>query len=387
MIMGKWSVKWILVYIMALVYLVMMSANASVSPVVPGLPYQVSTLASGLDAPWSMVFLPDQGLVDNRLPEKSLLVTERSGQLRQIKAGQVSEPIKGVPDVFYRGQGGLLDIKLHPDYEQNGWLYLSYAHGSKDANALRLMRARLQGLTLIEQQVLFTVTPAKNTPVHYAGRIAFLPDKTLLLTTGDGFNFRESAQKKSSLLGKIVRLNDDGSIPDSNPFFTEEGAHPAIWSLGHRNPQGLVYDSRRQQVFSHEHGPKGGDEINIIEPGKNYGWPVITYGRDYSGATITPYKEYPGMEQPFVDWTPSIAPSSLLVYRGAMFPELEGDLLATTLKSRELRRVKMEGSQVTGQESLLTDLEQRLRHIEVDSEGAIYLLTDQGDLLKVTRKQ
>lgn len=166
----------------------------------------------------------------------------------------------------------------------------------------------------MDQQVLFTISPVKDTPVHYGGRIAFLPDTTLLLSSGDGFDYRESAQKGNRLLGKIIRLNDDGTIPDDNPFVAASKVQSAIWSLGHRNPQGLVYDAGRKQVFSNEHGPKGGDEINIIEPGKNYGWPVITYGRDYSGANITPYKKYPGMEQSFVDWTPSIAPSSLAVY-------------------------------------------------------------------------
>ena len=375
--MGKLPVKWIVAYIMALVCLVLMVSRVG-ADVVPQSPvYQVTTLVEELDSPWSMVVLRDS----------SLLVTERTGQLRRIHNGKVSEPVEGVPEVFYRGQGGLLDIKLHPDFERNGWLYLSYAHGTRDANALRLMRAKLQGSKLIDQQVLFTVTPSKNTPVHYGGRIAFLPDKTLLLSTGDGYDFRESAQKKESLIGKIVRLNDDGSIPEDNPFLGEKNAHPAIWTLGHRNPQGLVYDIRRKQVISHEHGPKGGDEINIIEAGKNYGWPVITYGKDYSGATITPYTEYPDMEQPFVDWTPSIAPSSLAVYYGTMFPELEGDLLATTLVSRELRRVRMDGNKVAGQESLLTSPDQRLRHIELDRDGAIYLLTDQGNLFKVTRKK
>ena len=349
----------------------MVSASADT----PSLKYRLVTVTDDLKSPWSMAFLPDQ----------SILVTERTGQLRHIKEGLVSKPVKGVPEVFYRGQGGLLDIKLHPDYEQNGWLYLSYAHGKRSANALRLMRAKFKGDQLTEQQVLITITPNKDTPVHYAGRIAFLPDNTLLLTTGDGFDYREEAQKKNSQLGKILRLNDDGSIPQGNPFVSEPDSSPAIWTYGHRNPQGLVYDSERKLVISHEHGPKGGDEINIIEPGKNYGWPVITYGRDYSGAIISPFTQYEGMEQPFVDWTPSIAPSSMAVYYGEMFPELNGDLLVTTLKSRELRRVKMNGNSVSHQESLLTDLKQRLRHIEIDKSGVIYLLTDRGKLLRVEK--
>ncbi|MRI34225.1 glucose dehydrogenase [Endozoicomonas sp. OPT23] len=335
---------------------------------------RVSTVISGLQTPWSMA----------ELPSGEFLVTERAGQLKLVR-GDKAESITGVPEVYFAGQGGLLDIKLHPNYQNNGWLYLSYAFGKRSKNALKLMRAKLRDNRLVEQQQLLTVTPFKDTPVHYAGRITFLPDNSLLLTSGDGFDYRESAQKKDSLLGKIIRINDDGTTPEDNPFVAEKNTISIIYSLGHRNPQGLVYDSKRNVVFSNEHGPAGGDEINIIEAGKNYGWPVITYGRDYSGAQITPFREYPGMEQPLVNWTPSIAPSSMTVYYGEMFPEFQGDLLNTTLKTRELRWVDLDGTKPVKQVSLLKNLNQRFRHIEVAQDGSLLLLTDSGQLLRVDK--
>ena len=336
--------------------------------------FKVVEIATGLNSPWSLAELPD-GL---------LLVTERSGALKRIHNGQVQN-IEGVPAVYFAGQGGLLDIKLHPQFAQNGWVYLSYAHGSGSDNALRLMRAKVRNNTLVDQQVLFTASPSKDTPVHYAGRIAFLPDDTLLLSVGDGFDYRESAQKKDSHLGKIIRLNDDGSVPADNPYRSETNVLEELFSIGHRNPQGLVYDKERKLIYSNEHGPAGGDEINIIKPGKNYGWPVITYGRDYSGASITPFTEYQGMEQPFVNWTPSIAPSSMVVYYGDMFPELHGDLLNTTLKNRELRWVKMSGQKPGEETSLLKNLDERMRHIEIAKDGSLYLLTDSGKVLNIRR--
>jgi aldose sugar dehydrogenase len=338
--------------------------------------YQIETVAQDLNLPWAMVFLPDG----------RLLVSERSGQLRLVDNGEVSGPLTGVPQSYFRGQGGLQDIALHPNYHQNGWVYLSFAWGKSKANATRLVRGRINGHAFTDVDVLFTATPTKNTPVHYGARIAFLPDDTLVMGVGDGFDFREAAQKTDSLLGKMVRLNDDGSIPKDNPFAGNADYHPAIYSLGHRNPQGMAFDPIRKVLFSNEHGPKGGDEINIVSPGKNYGWPVITYGRDYSGASITPYTQYPGMEQPLVDWTPSIAPSSLAVYRGELFPELQGDLLSSALKYKEVRWVQMADDKPVHEVSLFKELNARLRAVYVGPEGAIYLLTDStsGKILKVT---
>ncbi|GGD65955.1 PQQ-dependent sugar dehydrogenase [Lacimicrobium alkaliphilum] len=337
--------------------------------------YEIQTLASGLHYPWATVELPDG----------SVLVTEKPGQLRRIQDGKISPPIQGVPQVYYKSQGGLMDIILHPQYNATGWIYLTYAHGSDEANQLRLMRARLEDDTLTDQQILFSAEPVKATPVHYGGRLVFMDDNTLVLSSGDGFDYREQAQNPASHLGKLIRLNDDGSIPADNPQI--EGAAEGVYSLGHRNAQGLAWDPFKTLLFSNEHGPAGGDEINIIRPGRNYGWPVITYGKDYSGANISPFTEYPGMIQPLVDWTPSIAPSALVVYRRAMFPELDGNLLSTTLKSKEVRRVVLGGIEVREQQSLFTELDVRLRDIALASDGAIYLLTDEesGRLLKVIR--
>ncbi|MDF2179431.1 PQQ-dependent sugar dehydrogenase [Aliiglaciecola sp. CAU 1673] len=335
--------------------------------------YQVREVISGLHFPWAVVILS----------EGRFLVSEKSGQLRIVEDGQISAPIQGVPEVFFKSQGGLMDVVLHPDYAENGWLYLTYAHGQENGNQLRLMRAKLKDNKLIEQQVLFSAEPLKATPVHYGGRLAFLQDNSLVLSSGDGFDYREQAQVPSNHLGKMIRLMDDGSLPTDNPAI--EGGATGLYSLGHRNPQGLAFDPVRKQLFANEHGPKGGDEINLIEAGKNYGWPVITYGKDYSGAQISPFTEYPGMQQPLVDWTPSIAPSALVVYRGAMFSELTGDLLSTTLKSQEVRRVVLDKGRVTAQESLFTELATRLRDIEVGPRGEIYLLSDDGRLFAITR--
>ncbi len=346
----------------------------SVSSVAVSQPvFQVTEITAQLERPWSLAELPDG----------QLLVTERSGRLVRINANQM-HTIAGVPDVLDTGQGGLLDIKLHPQFADNSWLYLSYAHGTQRDNRLRLMRAKLEGNQLIDQQVLFSARPDKSSSLHYAGRIAFLPDNTLLLSIGDGYGYMNQAQNKASLLGKIIRLDENGQIPDDNPFINEPDTAPEVYSYGHRNPQGLIYDPVRQKIFANEHGPKGGDEINIIQPGNNYGWPVITYGVDYSGLSITPHKKYPGMQQPLVNWTPSIAPSSISVYYGSMFPELQGDLLSTTLKARHLRWVEMDGIKPGKEHELLGELNERLRYIQTARDGSLYLLTDSGRLLQLT---
>ncbi|WP_426416137.1 PQQ-dependent sugar dehydrogenase [Aestuariirhabdus sp. LZHN29] len=342
--------------------------------------YELQVVADGLNHPWSLSFLPDG----------RMLVTERAGQLRIIDAQGVIQPapVSGVPPVFGRSQGGLFEAIPHPDFSENQLLYLSYAWGDGAANGTRLARARLDGNRLRDLEVLFTVAPLKDTPVHYGGRIAFLPDGTLLLTTGDGFDYREASQKLDSLLGKVVRLNDDGSIPADNPFVGQEGARDEIYSYGHRNPQGLLYDEASGTVYLHEHGPKGGDEINILEPGKNYGWPVITYGRDYSGASITPYTEYDGMEQPLLHWTPSIAPSGMTLYQGQEFPQWQGDLMAGALAGRHVRLVELEQGRVVGQQELFAELGERIRDVRTAPDGTLYLLSDSsnGTLYRVKPK-
>ncbi|MGI9328244.1 MAG: PQQ-dependent sugar dehydrogenase [Pseudomonadales bacterium] len=313
-------------------------------------------VAEGLNHPWALAFLPDG----------DFLVTEKVGALRRVRAdGRVSEPLAGVPAVYFAGQGGLMEVRLHPEFAQNRFVYLSFAHGTPKANATRVIRGTLTATGLIDVIEIFTVEPLKDTPVHYGGRLAFLPDGTLLITTGDGFNYREAAQDLTSLLGKTVRVTDTGEVPDDNPRFEQADAHPKIFSYGHRNPQGLVVDARSGAIYLHEHGPKGGDEINKLVAGGNYGWPAATYGLDYTGAHVSPFKTLPGVLQPLKIWVPSIAPSGLDLYRG--------DLLVGALVDAEVRRVNVEdGSEAV----VFADLDERVREVRTGPDGCIYVLTD-----------
>jgi len=340
--------------------------------------YTIATMATGLNHPWSMAFLPDG----------RVLITERSGQLRVLDHGKLGS-ISGVPAVYAKSQGGLFDVVLHPKFAQNGLIYLSYAAGTPAANATHIARAKLVGNALTEVKVIFTVTPTKNTPVHYGGRMVFLPDGTLLMTVGDGFDFREQAQKLDSGLGKIIRITDSGGIPADNPFVNKPGAQKATWSYGHRNEQGLAFDSVTGRVYESEHGPRGGDEINIIARAANYGWPVATHGIDYSGATITPYTTYPGMKDPIVVWVPSIAPSGLAVYRGAMFKDWQGDLITGALAIPQVRRIDIDAAgKVVGEQRIFPEITQRVRDVRVAPDGAIWISTDEdsGKVLRVTPK-
>lgn len=346
----------------------------------PSIPYVIETVAEGLDHPWSIAFLPDG----------AMLVTERAGRLRLVGVdGKLhAEAIAGVPPVFAQGQGGLFDIAIDPEFIANRFVYLSYAAGSAKANATRLARARFTGTRLEDFQLLFEVAPLKDTPAHFGGRIAFLPDSTLLLTLGEGYDYKDAAQDLASDLGKIIRLNRDGSIPADNPFIGQKGARPEIYSYGHRNVQGLVYDSEAGIIYAHEHGPKGGDEINVLRAGANYGWPVITYGIDYSGLPISRYQKKDGMEQPLLYWVPSIAPSGMAIYSGTAFAAWRGDLLVGALAGMHVRRVDLQDGKVIGQESLFTELEERIRDVRQAPDGSILLLTDsqEGRVLRVRPK-
>jgi len=341
--------------------------------------YRVETVTQGLDRPWSLAFLPDG----------RLLVTEMGGRLLAIAAGGAQTPIAsaGLPPVFGRGGTvGLMDVALDPEFAHNGLLYLTMGHGEEGANGTRLVRARLAGDRLEDVRVLFSSTP-KPRPSNNGGRIAFLPDGTLVLTVGDGNWRREEAQNLANHLGTVVRLDRDGKAPPDNPFVGRPGAAPEIYSLGHRNPQGIAVDPTTGELLLTEHGARGGDEINRIVAGANYGWPVVTAGIDYPFGRVTPFSRLEGFEAPLLEWTPSIAPAGLAVYHGDDFPEWRGDLLVPALRGRAIHRVLRDGGKIIGQQTLLTELNQRMRDVKVGPDGAVYVLTDGVDasLLRLTR--
>ncbi|MCG6117947.1 MAG: PQQ-dependent sugar dehydrogenase [Aquimonas sp.] len=339
-------------------------------------PPTVEVLAEGLDQPWALTELADG----------RLLITERPGRLRVFENGQLlAQAVEGLPPVLALGQGGLLEVLADRNHADNGWIYLTWSHGSRRDNATRLGRARLDGLRLVDLQVLFTARPGKRGGAHYGGRLAQLPDGSLVLGLGDAFSEREQAQRLDSHLGKIVRVGADGAVPADNPFVGRSEVLPEIYSFGHRNVQGIAWDAQRGVLWAHEHGPRGGDELNRIEPGVNYGWPVATAGRDYSGAQISPFASYDGMRDPLYGWTPSIAPAGLAMYRGEQFPGWDGSLLVTALAGRALHRLSPRSDGGFDEERLLLDLGERLREVRVASDGSVLLLTDspRGKLLRL----
>lgn len=327
-------------------------------------------VADGLENAWGMAFLPDGGM----------LVTERDGRLRLIKDGKLQrEPVAGVPEVVARGQGGLLDVALHPDFESNRLVYLSYAGRGDGGVNTEVARGRFDGQALTDLEVVFSAAPKTGGRNHYGSRLLFAPDGMLYVTLGDRYSYLERAQDVRDHIGAIVRIRDDGGVPDDNPFVGRGDARPEIFTYGHRNVQGLALRPSTGQVWAHEHGPRGGDEVNILKSGANYGWPAITYGIDYSGATISDRTEAPGMEQPVVYWDPSIAPSGMAFYDGDKFPNWKGDLFVGALSHTHLRRLELDGDRVVAQEALLKDLDERIRDVRVSPDGYIYVLTDSGD--------
>jgi len=341
--------------------------------------YRVETVAAGLVHPWSLAFLPGG----------RMLVTERPGRLRLIEPGPDgrpelrTEPVAGVPPVLARGQAGLFDVLLDPDFANNRRVFLSFAHGTPDANHLRVVSAQFDGRQLLAVQPIFTSRPAKADAQHFGGRMAWLADGTLLFGMGDGNLERTDAQRLHTHLGKLMRINADGSVPGDNPFVKRNDALPEIYTIGHRNPQGVVVVDG--VPYAHEHGARGGDELNRIEPGANYGWPAITGGIDYTYARITPFRSLPGMKPPLVEWTPSIAPAGLAWYDGALFPAWRGNLLVAALVERSVRRVPMTNGVPGPQEVLFQEIGERIRDVRAGPDGAVYLLTDspEGRVLRV----
>jgi aldose sugar dehydrogenase len=358
-----------------------LSACTPQTPTTPAAPpsavLKVSEIATGLSNPWGLAFLPDG----------AMLVTEREGRLRLIRDGKlVGTPIGGVPQVHDAGQGGLLDVALHPDFATNNLVYLSFSKGNDGANHTAVVRGVFDGINLTNVQPVFSSAPNRATNAHYGGRLLFLPDKSLILTLGDGYAYKDKAQDLASDLGKIVRISDAGGPAAGNPFLGQTGKRGEIYTYGHRNVQGIARDPATGTLYAHEHGPKGGDEINIIVAGRNYGWPVITYGVDYSGAPISLKSAQEGMEQPLTYWVPSIAPSGMTFYTGDLFPAWKGDLIVTALAGQHMRRVDLDGGKVIGQESYLGERGERYRHVVQAPDGALILLTDDSDgkVLRVT---
>jgi glucose/arabinose dehydrogenase len=337
--------------------------------------YQLDELVDGLDTPWSLAFLPNG----------DLLVTELPGRLRVIRNGKlVAAPVQGVPESLYGGQGGLMDVVLHPEFKTNQMVYLSFSVGTSQASALRVVRGRFTGTALEDVSTVFEAAPKKNGLVHYGARMAFMPDKSLLITVGDGFDLREQAQNTGNHFGSIVRVTDNGKVPSDNPFATDEQAQPEIYSYGHRNPQSIIYDAPSRTIYATEHGPRGGDELNLIQPGQNYGWPIASYGIDYSGARITPYTEYEGTTQPLHQWTPSIAASGMSLYRGSQFEDWQGDIFVTSLVFNYAVRVDMDGAKVQGTQTMFAEIGARLRDIRSGPDGALYILSE-GENGKIWR--
>ena len=341
----------------------------------------VEHVAQGLSHPWAIDFLPDGNMI----------VTERDGKMRIVtKAGGLGDPLKGLPDVDAGGQGGLLDVTLHPNFARNRLVFWSFSEAGQGGNSTAVARGRLSedSTALVDVQVIFSQKPKVPSRQHFGNRLVFDGKGHLFVTLGERSRerFRGQAQELNSHLGKVVRLTEEGGVPDDNPFVNKPDALPEIWSYGHRNPQAAAINPATGALWEIEHGPKGGDEINIPEPGKNYGWPVISYGVNYSGTPVGSGKsEMPGMEQPIYQWTPVIAPSGMAFYTADAFPQWKGNLFVGGLGAMALVRLELDGNKVTHEERLLRDLGLRIRDVAQGPDGALYVVTDEdeGEILRI----
>lgn len=335
----------------------------------------VDTVARGLAHPWGLAFLP----------EGRMLVTERPGRLRIVAPdGTLGPPVDGVPAVDARGQGGLLDVALDPDFPGNGRVYLSYAEpGTGDqagTNGTAVARGRLSGNRLTEVTVIFRQHDKHASSAHFGSRLVFDRDGRLFVTTGDRFSRRNDAQVLGSHVGKVVRIQTDGAVPSDNPFVRREGARPEIWSYGHRNVQGAALHPQTGELWTHEHGPQGGDELNVTLPGRNHGWPVVSHGAEYgSGRPIGEGRTKAGMEPPLHTWVPSIAVSGMAFLTSDRYPGWRGNLFVGALRGQALVRLQLDGRRVVQEDRLLTDLGERIRDVRQGPDGWLYLLTDSDD--------
>lgn len=338
--------------------------------------FWVEQLADGLNAPWSMAWLPNG----------DQLIVEKFGGIRIMRRGKLDpKPIAGAPKAYQAAQSGLHDIVLDPEFARNRIVYLSYAEGDYNANRGAVYRARFTGSALVDGKVIFRSIPDKMRPSPIAGRLLFLPDKTLLVSVMDDHSHKHLVQQTDNHFGKLIRINRDGTIPRDNPFVNRPGYLPGIYSGGHRTILGLVRDPKDGTIWEVENGPQGGDEVNIIKKGGNAGWPLFTYGLDYSGQPLSDAQEGPGYESPIFYWNPSVAPSGIAVYRGGRYPGWDGDLFVGTLRGKSLRHIRMQNRRPVGEEVLLADLNERIRDVRAGPDGLIYVLTDntQGRMLRL----
>ena len=331
--------------------------------------FRIVTLAEGLEHPWGMAFLPDG----------RILITERPGRLRLYAGGKLHpEPIAGLPPIAAHGQGGLLDVALDPDFANNGLVYLSFAMRDADGVGTSVGRARLEGHRLVDGRKLFDLLPRSNARQHFGSRLVFDREGHLYITLGDRGE-RDRAQDLGDHAGSVIRISSDGFVPPDNPFVGRDGARPEIFSYGHRNLQGAALHPETGELWTHEHGPQGGDELNVVRSGRNYGWPVITYGKEYVTGFGIGETHRGGMEQPLHYWVPSIAPSGMTFYTGDRFPQWRGNLFVGSLKFRLLVRLELDGEKVVREERLLQDVLGRIRDVRTGPDGYLYLLTDASD--------
>lgn len=337
------------------------------------LKYKTTIVAGGIDIPWGMTFLPDG----------TILATEISGKIFSIKNGVKTE-VKNVPEVYHRGQGGMLDITLHPNYKENGWIYFCYSSpdGEEKGGNTAVMRAKLKDNELVDKALLYKGSPNTTKPYHFGSRIVFDNEGYMYFAIGDRGDHFVNPQDITRDGGKIYRLHDDGRIPADNPFVNESNAKKAIWSYGHRNPQGMVKHPITGEIWTHEHGPQGGDEINIVRKGLNYGWPKITYGINYDGSIITNDKAMPGMEQPLYYWIPSIAPSGMDFVTSDIYPDWKGNLLVGSLKFQYLERLVIENNKVAKREKVFENIG-RVRNVQQAPDGYIYIGVEGKGILKI----
>ncbi len=335
--------------------------------------YSTQTVVEGIRVPWGMVWLPNG----------DMLVTERGGTLYRVTNGK-PQAISGGPKVHTNGQGGLLDIELHPNYSENGWIYISYSDptGEGRGSNTAIMRAKLEGQNLVEQELLYKATPNTGRGQHYGGRIEFDSEGYLYFSVGDRGNRDENPQDLQRDGGKIYRLKDDGSVPTDNPFVNQAGVKSAIYSYGHRNPQGMTRHPVSGQIWAHEHGPRGGDEVNVIAKGKNYGWPVISYGINYSGTKFTDETARPGMEQPAWYWDPSIAPSGMTFVTSDQYPAWKNQLLVGSLKFAYLVLCQVDGERITSATPIMEGIG-RVRNVKQGPDGFVYVAVEGKGIVKI----